>query len=103
MSAIERSHFDRIINTMHWGRTISMESYCHIIGLYNDRLEAFSAEHGYAYLPVAERMAGGAAVFTDICHMTLEGINRKAEVFAELLAPMVENALAEMERPDVGA
>ena len=85
----ERDYFDQMINTMHWGRTVSMASYNHVVDLYNQQLEKLCHTLGAPYLPLAENFHHGASVYSDICHMFPQGMQLKAEALAELLGPMV--------------
>ena len=86
----ERAYFDHLINTMHWSRVIDAATYADLVALYNGLLKQWCVETGVLYLPVAEGMHGGTEFFTDICHMTLPGIEQKAELVAEALSPWVK-------------
>jgi len=86
--------YDRQINNMLWGRVINIDSYVHVVDLYNVQLETLCYMRETLYIPVAERIEGETAVFTDICHMTLHGMERKAEAMAETLVPYLEERLA---------
>lgn len=87
----EQAYFDRLINTMHWGRTINMASYVHLVRLYNAELKKMCGETGAPYLPLAEGFHHGADLFTDICHMHPHGMLAKAEALADLLAPVLQS------------
>lgn len=99
----ERDFFDKRINSMGWGRTISMGSYQHIVDLYNQRLASFCAENGFLFLPVAEKIQGDLGIFTDICHMTQAGIDQKAQIFADELAPEIEASITATDAADGSA
>lgn len=83
----ERAFFDKHINGMAWGRKINMRSYLRITDTYNRLLKAQCREWGALYIPTAETLTGGAAMFTDICHLHLWGIERKAVIVFEHLVP----------------
>jgi len=87
----EQAYFDRLINTMHWGRTVNMESYVRVIDLYNQQLSKLCSELDMPYLPLAEGFKHGASIFTDICHMHPHGMLAKASILAETLAPYLES------------
>ncbi len=87
LPVVEQALFDRHINRQHWGRTINMESYIHVLGHYNEGLKRLCDETGAGYLPFAEGFKHGADYFTDICHMNVGGMLAKAERLAELLEP----------------
>ncbi len=59
----------------------------------NDLLRRLAVELDAPYIPVAERMTGGAELFTDFCHMTQAGIKAKAQVIFEGLHPVIEKRL----------
>ncbi len=47
---------------------------------YNRLVREFCSEGGALYLPVAEELTGGIETFTDVCHLRLPGIKRKAQI-----------------------
>lgn len=87
---VEQALFDRQINHQHWGRTVNMEGYIHVLRQYNDGLKRLCEESGATYLPFAEGFRHGANFYTDICHMNVGGMLAKAELLAELLAPLLD-------------
>jgi len=93
LTEAEQTFFDHEITSMIWGRTISMSSYCKVVDLYNAMLKERCAERGWTYLEVADSMGGGVEVYTDICHMTLFGMERKAQAFLDALQPMLDQRL----------
>jgi hypothetical protein len=95
--------YDQCINHMHWGRVINASAYAHITQVYNRMLAEWCVASGVAYVPVAEQLTGGRETFTDICHMTLAGIEQKAAAVAESLTPWVEAALASKETPEMAS
>lgn len=87
----EQAYFDRLINTMHWGRTVNMESYVHVVEVYNQQLRKLCEEVKSPYLSLAESFKHGAAIYTDICHMHPHGMLAKAGVLMETLTPLLED------------
>ncbi|MBI1317488.1 MAG: hypothetical protein GC168_00880 [Candidatus Hydrogenedens sp.] len=93
LDATQQAYFDHVINTMQWGRVMNMASYVHVVGIYNGMLEQYCREQNLLFLPVAGEIAGGAELYTDICHMNLFGMKRKAEAFRDALEPVLQEAL----------
>ena len=60
--------------------------YGRITDLFNRCLAEGCRESGAIYVPVAERMTGGVELFSDICHLRLAGIKRKADIVYETVA-----------------
>ncbi len=85
LNAQDRAYYDYLINTMLWGRMMNMESYVMLTDLYNRSIKSWAAEEGMRYIPVAEHVNAGTLEFTDICHMHLSAMERKAEVVAQAL------------------
>lgn len=78
-----------------WGWSVDTRSYVYLVGIYNELLREFCEETGSLYLPVAENVTGGLESFTDICHMHLDAMRKKAGVVADGLQPL---AAAKLER-----
>ncbi len=97
LSEEERAFYDWRATTMHWGRLVDIASYARIIGLYNTAVDRLCAEEGLPYVPVAEGIRGGADCFSDVCHMHLDTIERKAEIIAESIEPYVRSKLGRAE------
>lgn len=77
-------------NREEWGgRYVTFETYVDTMRLYNTLLKEFCEKEKIEYVPVAENIAGGAEYFGDLCHMKNKGIERKAEIIAEHLAPLL--------------
>ena len=55
-----------------------------------DAYPAVIAKENTHYLPLAENFRGGSDLFIDICHMTPEGIDQKANLMAQHLIPHLE-------------
>lgn len=68
---------------------VSYLQYAALTDLHNEMLEDWAARRGLVCVPVAGELGGDPALFTDTCHMRLDGIQRKAEVFFAHLSPLV--------------
>ena len=64
-----------------------------VIQVYNGLVREFCEREGLLYLPVAEGLSGGIETFTDICHLRLRGIKKKAELMFEPLKGFVAERL----------
>lgn len=74
-------------------RSIPLPGYVALVEHYNARVRQLCAEHGWTYLAVAESTADDPNVFTDLCHMTAEGLDQRAAVLEELLADAIARGL----------
>ncbi len=63
--------------------------YMRAVKTYNALLPEFCAEQGILYVPVAENFNGGIAVFSDHCHLYLNGIKEKAHIIFEQIKDFV--------------
>lgn len=89
LSADERAYYD-FYNWKDWGgRYVTFDTYCRVVRLFNASLRAMCRKEGILYIPVEERVTGGADVFGDICHMKNVGIERKAEAVFEAIKGFV--------------
>ncbi len=61
------------------------EDYVAATKAFNACLQEFCEEKGVLYVPVAEELKGGVEIYTDIAHMHVNGIRRKAEIMFEHL------------------
>jgi len=77
---LECDYFNRVLNSMTWGRVMSLDGYAWIMRIYGRQVQDLCGKRGLTYVPVAENLKGGIDCFTDICHMHLAGIDRKAEI-----------------------
>ncbi|NLV40288.1 MAG: hypothetical protein GXY15_03540 [Candidatus Hydrogenedentes bacterium] len=68
---------------------ISYRQYVSMTDLHNRMLRDWAAQRGLCCVPIAEELGGDPALFTDTCHMRLDGIKRKAEIFFAHLSPLV--------------
>lgn len=74
-------------------RRITASSYARVVDAYNRRVEAFCRARGLLYLPVAENFSAGRGLFTDICHKTAAGLDRRAALKAAFLEDAVAAGL----------
>lgn len=93
----DRAFFDWRLSSMLWGRHVNMRGYVHITDLYNRCLERRCNEWNALYLPVAERLKGDSTLFTDICHLHVWGVERKAQIVCDALIPYLD---ARVTHPD---
>ena len=78
-------------STWGGGGLLTYRTWCQIMDLYNDEVEAWCAEEGGpGFLPVADFFTGGAESFMDTCHVTYRGMLYKSRVFADLLGDYLE-------------
>ncbi len=77
-----------------WGWSLHTQSYVRLVRIYNDLLETWCREQGALYVPVAEHVSGGVGTFTDICHMHLSGMQKKARTVFESIQELVRRRFA---------
>jgi lysophospholipase L1-like esterase len=90
----ERIFLDYSIRLDWQGEFIGLRAYVEWIGVYNRLLREMCHEHGWRYIPVAEEMPGEFQYYTDFCHMTDKGIEKKAEIIAAHLSEPVGTRLS---------
>lgn len=80
----------------HWAdRTLNFWWYLKAMGVINAALREYCRAHAVPYVPLYESMRGGGyETFRDICHLTQEGVERRAALLAQALAPYLEKFLA---------
>jgi hypothetical protein len=61
-------------------------SYCAYARMYNALLKAMCDKNGAIYVPLAEGFNPTASDFRDICHLTDDGIARKADLIGRHVA-----------------
>ncbi len=69
----------------NWFHMLDLGSYYRLLALYHRELEAFCVREAIDYVPVAEQIHGGYDLFTDLCHMTPSGVERKAMIVADYI------------------
>lgn len=78
--------------------------------VYNAALEEFCAQRDIPYVPLADHLTGGTEIFSDLVHLNLVGIERKAEVLhllledpiLELMHKTMKSAMASARRTAAG-
>jgi len=86
----QRSFFSNQFD-LHAAARLDTAQYGHLTDLFNRCLKDMCRETGAVYVPVAENLTGGTDVFTDICHMHLAGIKRKAQIVLDSVAGLLED------------
>lgn len=76
-----------------WFFDMNLRSYTHVRRLFNAALKDLCARKNLVYLPVAEEHHAGFDQFTDLCHMTPQGIENKARIVFNHIAPLVGERL----------
>jgi len=77
------------------GSQFTFETYCWLVRIYNQCVRELCQEQDLLFVPVAEEITAGTAVFADICHMLDGGLGMKAAIVATYLQERVERLLAE--------
>ncbi len=67
--------------------------YKKVVECYNVLLHHFCTENHIPYMPVAEHLTGGLDLFSDICHLRVPGIEKKAAIICEYLAPHIASKI----------
>jgi hypothetical protein len=93
----ERNYYDARYTQTSWG---SLDIYLHMqtVDVFNEAARRFCEEEGVHYIPLAENLKGGTGLFADIAHLTLVGIQRKADIIFDQIQDLVGRKLAERER-----
>ena len=91
----ELNYFNHNLRTFWDRKYTSFAEYCHIVDVYNAAMRQLCSELNMGYIPVAENLTGGTQTFVDICHMTPQGIEKKADIFFNQLKPYVTKKLDE--------
>ena len=87
MSWRERAFFEYNMNLRNlWNTPLSFETYVQYVDEYNRLLTEWCTDNRVAMVPVADRLVGGRDIFSDICHCTTQGIQRKADIIAAAIS-----------------
>jgi lysophospholipase L1-like esterase len=92
LDRIEAYTFDARYGSVNW-RQYDIPFAERMFDTYNVAAREFCEREGAVYIPVAEEVQGGIAMFNDLVHLTIPGIRRKAEVMADAVAPLIAEAL----------
>jgi lysophospholipase L1-like esterase len=71
---------------------IPLHAYQRSIRVHNEAVKAMCERERIAYLPFGQQFHGGKESFSDICHMTGDGIEAKAALMSRLLGEYLETA-----------
>lgn len=85
LSAVERAYYDYCTYKEWGGKYVMFDSYLRALNTYNGAIRQLCEQDKLIYIPVAENLQGGAALFGDICHLRNPGIEMKAAFIAEFL------------------
>ncbi len=71
-----------------WGSQgiLNFDAYCHVIDLHNRLIKKICERDAMFYIPLAEEFDGGMDCFFDICHMTTQGMEVKANIIGRHVA-----------------
>ena len=93
LSRVERDYYE-YYSVLEWtGRYSNFDSYLYALHMYNEALKRLCAEEHLLYIPVWENMRDGTVIFGDICHLRNPGIEKKAGIIADAVAPLITEAL----------
>lgn len=89
LSTREQAFMDYQVARFIWEGSVNYDSYVYLADMYNDMLASLAKEADLPFLPAADVLRGGMPYFYDPFHMTLAGIEAKAEVLHDLLVEKV--------------
>ncbi|NLV43830.1 MAG: hypothetical protein GXY07_04945 [Candidatus Hydrogenedentes bacterium] len=95
ISTAEQQYFVYNANSEWLLPAFNLSTYISYINASNHILYQIAEKYGLDYIPIAEQITGGTDTFRDLCHMTQFGINRKAQLFCDLLHPILSLTLPE--------
>lgn len=87
LSDEERAFFDYSARAGGLDPCLNLATYARILGILNEEIRTFCDREGVLYIPVAEYVQGGYALFTDLYHMNEAGIRCKARIVSDCLRP----------------
>ncbi|NLV46682.1 MAG: SGNH/GDSL hydrolase family protein [Candidatus Hydrogenedentes bacterium] len=93
--AITREEQDFFESTFHLTPTKGgkLSELRRLIDEYNRLVREFCSQNNVIYIPVAENLTGGIETFTDICHLRVSGIRKKAAICFEHLRDVLGQRL----------
>ncbi len=94
LSAAERDFYLYDLTYGWKGQLLNLETYSLWIDTYNLRLAEWCDRQSLPFFDLAAEMTGGAETFSDVCHLTSDGIERKAKRLARLLTPFLESRIS---------
>ena len=93
LSSSDVRRYDWNVQTS-WRSGGSFLSYCRFVDLYNEELVRLADNEAMDLIPLDSHLSGGFFMFSDICHNTPDGIDKKAQVVAEYLRDDLKTRLA---------
>ena len=91
----ELEFYDHNLKTIWQAPDLSFDTYCELVECYNRELLRMCQQENIICLPVADQFTGNIRTFTDICHLTDQGIKAKAETISRLLKAEFPDTLPE--------
>lgn len=88
-----RDYMDCYAQAEWCGRYVTFSSYLRALALFNRETAALGREMGVPVIDVAGQLRGGTEWFGDICHMKNRGIEAKARLIFDGLAPLLDDRL----------
>lgn len=85
LSGKEHRYYDYCTRKEWGGRYVVFTSYLRALGAYNNAIRKLCNQEELLYIPIAEKLRGGAELFGDICHLRNPGIEAKAKLIADFL------------------
>ena len=95
MEKREEQFFDYDLRTRWTEGTLTYKTYCEMMRICNESIVGLCKRKRICYIPVAELLNAHLAYFSDTCHMTEAGIERKAAVIFECLKDYIAPAVRE--------
>ena len=93
LDRLGRDYMDCYAQAEWCGRYVTFSSYLRALALFNRETAALGREMGVPVIDVAAHLRGGTDYFGDICHMKNRGIEAKARLIFDGLAPLLEDRL----------
>ncbi len=85
LSSAETAYYNYCTYLEWGGKYVMFDTYLRALKTYNKALQQLCQSENLIYIPVAENLRGGAALFGDICHLRNPGIEKKATFIADFL------------------
>jgi lysophospholipase L1-like esterase len=89
LKARERDFFEHNIRNLWKSKFITFDDYCNYTKIYNQYLKKMCEENNILFIPLAENFNPIMNDFWDICHLTDEGREKKADIISEFLIPFL--------------
>lgn len=100
MSITEKVFFNYTTRTWWGGPLLDYRMYQYVLNLFNQQLKSTTHQCGAQYIPLYETfIKESPQCFSDLCHMKMVGIRKKAEVVAEFICKNQQNLLVSQPQP----